>query len=318
MVWKKEIGGYIQFETYQQPMLYEDAILLNNGRSCLRYVLQAKKIDKIVLPRFCCVSVRSACIQSGVQYRYYSIREDWFPYQINLADDEWLYVVNFYGQLSNDDIKKIKDKYKRVIIDNAQSYFSEPIADVDTLYSCRKFFGVADGGVLYTSSYLKDDLAQDESFNRMHYLLGRFERSASEFYDEYLQNEKCFNDGAIKAMSKLTRNLLHGIDYEQVSLRRTENFCTLDDAFNKINVLSLRTPQGAFAYPLFVENGLEIRRKLIEQKIYIPCLWPNVLEELEKGIVEYDMAANILPLPVDQRYGAEDMEYIIGVVQENI
>ena len=318
MIWRKEIGGYIQLETYQRPMLYDDAILLNNGRSCLRYILEARKINKIALPGFCCASVRNACVQSAVQYRQYSIREDWLPYQVKLAEDEWLYVVNFYGQLSHDDIKSLKDKYERIIIDNAQAYFSKPLASVDTFYTCRKFFGVADGGVLYTSSYLKDDLAQDESFNRMHFLLGRFERSASEFYDEYLQNEKHFNDGEIKTMSKLTQNLLHGIDYEHVSLRRTENFCILDDAFNKINALPLRIPQGAFAYPLLVENGLEIRRKLIEQKIYIPCLWPNVLEELDKVTVEYNMAANILPLPVDQRYGAEDMEYIIGVVQENI
>ena len=36
--------------------------------------------------------------------------------------------------------------------------------------------------------------------------------------------------------------------------------------------------------------------------IYIPTLWPNVLEECPQGSLEYHYAADILPIPVDQRY----------------
>ena len=39
-------------------------------------------------------------------------------------------------------------------------------------------------------------------------------------------------------------------------------------------------------------------------------LWPNVLRENDKNSVEYDFTANILPLPCDQRYVIEDMEYL--------
>ena len=39
---------------------------------------------------------------------------------------------------------------KNVIIDNVQAYFQRPIEGFDTLYSCRKYFGVPDGAVLYT------------------------------------------------------------------------------------------------------------------------------------------------------------------------
>lgn len=44
--------------------------------------------------------------------------------------DGWLYAVNFYGQLSNDYLTSLGDK---IIVDNAQAYFQEPIPGVDTL-----------------------------------------------------------------------------------------------------------------------------------------------------------------------------------------
>ena len=36
-------------------------------------------------------------------------------------------------------------------------------------------------------------------------------------------------------MSRLTENLLHGIDYGAVKRRRTENFRTLHGAFREVN-----------------------------------------------------------------------------------
>ena len=50
-------------------------------------------------------------------------------------------------------------------------------------------------------------------------------------------------------------------------------------------------------------------------KIYIPTLWPNVLDECEPDTLEYKFAADILPIPVDQRYGVEDMEYLAEVIK---
>ena len=63
-----------------------------------------------------------------------------------------------------------------------------------------------------------------------------------------------------------------------------------------------------------LENAGEIRKQLIKQKIYIPVLWPKVLDECTVDSWEYKLAANILPLPVDQRYDLDDMSYMANVV----
>ena len=224
-----------------------------------------------------------------------------------------LYRKNFYGQLTEGDIKNF-----RIIIDNAQAYFQEPLPDVDTLYTCRKFFGVSDGGILFTDTELLSVLPVDISFDRMHFLLGRYELTAADFYDEYVKNNKLFANQGVKRMSKLTQNLLHGIDYDYVCRRRNENYALLDKAFRDINNLKLKSPKGAFAYPLFIKNGAVIRKRLIDKKIYIPCLWPNVLLDREEHTFEYELANNVLPLPVDQRYGDKEMRYLIEMVNESI
>lgn len=310
----KEIGGYIELDRYSGEMLHNKAIALNSGRNCLAYLIKAKKIKKILLPYFLCNSVSNVCLRENVEVKYYSIGMNFLPQDIYVDDDEWLYVVNYYGQLTNQKIKEFSKKYKRIIVDNAQVYFQNPVDGVDTIYTCRKYFGVADGAFLYTDSVLSEQLPRDESFERMRFLLGRFERSASQFYDEYVRNNKLFEDEPIKEMSKLTDNLLHGIDYDFVKNRRTENFIYLHKAFEKINKLNLNIAEGAFMYPLYVDNGEEFKKLLQQKKIYIPTLWPNVVRNMSEDSLEYKLANNILPLPIDQRCDLEDMDCIIQEV----
>lgn len=311
----REIGGYIEFEHYHGSMPHEDAIALNCGRNCLAYLFKSRGIKKLKVPYFICNSIFNVCDREGVEKVYYHIDESFRPTQdLKLENDEWLYLVNLYGQLSNEEIKGYVEKFGRVIVDQANDYFAEPIPSVDTFYTCRKWFGVADGALLFTTSALDDELEVDESFNRMEFLLGRYERTANEFYSGYNTNNKYFIDQPIKQMSKLTRNLLHGIDYTFVEQRRRENYAYLHERLCSMNQL---TPKPAtFMYPLMIENGAALRKKLQAEKIYIPTLWPTVFEVADEKSLEYKMAENILPLPIDQRYGIEEMEYMANRIME--
>ncbi len=305
----KEIGGYIELDTYHLPMLHEGAIALNCGRNCLAYLFKSREIKKLKIPYFICNSIFNVCDREGVEKSYYHIGLDFRPISdLTLADDEWLYLVNLYGQLSNDEINKYVERYHRVIVDQANGYFEEPLPGVDTFYTCRKWFGVADGALLYTDTPLSDEFTLDESYDRMRFLLGRYERTASEFYGEYNANNKFFIDEPIKQMSKLTRNLLHGIDYKSIQAKRKKNFECLHEKLKDKNQLNIKPAE--FMYPFMVENGAEIRKRLQAEKIYIPTLWPTVFEVTGENDLEYGMAKNILPLPIDQRYGSEDMKYM--------
>lgn len=309
----KEIGGYIELDEYRLPMPHEDAIALNCGRNALAYLFKSRGIKKLKLPFFICGSILDVCDREGVEKKFYHIGLDFKPtVELTLEEDEWLYLVNFYGQINTVEIKKYVERYRRVIVDQANGYFEEPLPGVDTLYSCRKWFGVPDGAFLYTDAPLSEDFPQDESFERMRFILGRYERNAGEFYSEYAANNKFFEKEPIKRMSKLTWNLLHGIDYSRVKEKRINNFKYLHNNLRNLNQLKIKV--ATFMYPLLVKDGFLLRKKLQEGKIYIPTLWPSVFELLKTSDLEYKMADSILPLPIDQRYGIDDLSRILEYI----
>ena len=148
------------------------------------------------------------------------------------------------ASIDNATIQLWKQRYDRIIVDNAQSYFQMPVEGVDTIYTCRKYFGVSDGAFLYTDTKLQRNLPQDESYDRTHFLMGRYERSTSEFYNEYVENNSLFARESIKKMSRLTNNLLHGINYERVARIREDNFNYLNAKLGNLNQLKLKSIYG--------------------------------------------------------------------------
>ena len=117
-------------------------------------------------------------------------------------------------------------------------------------------------------------------------------------------------------MSPLTHNLLRAVDYEMVCRRRSRNFLYLNERLAPFNRLTLPDIPGAYAYPFWpketLPQGTDLRREMIRRKVYVPCLWPDV----KGNALEEEMAQNILPLPVDQRYVDGDMEEILERLAE--
>ena len=311
----KEIGGYFGLEQFRGEEYHSGLVGVNNGRSALLYILKARNISRLYLPYFLCDSVSNMCRKNGYDISFYSIGEDFLPvFHGALESDEYLYVVNYYGQVTNDRIRELKARYGNIIVDNVQAFFQRPVPGIDTVYSCRKFFGVPDGGYAATDAVPAEVLAQDVSRDRMVHILGRFEGTASEYYSWFKENDHSFVEMPLRCMSELTRNLLRGIDYAQVKTIRNANYAVLDRMLGTKNRLRLTAPDGPYCYPFYCENGMQIKKKLAAQKIYVPTLWPNVLDM--EGTLEKDFAENILPLPCDQRYDKEDMVFMLRELEK--
>lgn len=312
----KEIGGYIELDDINGEEYHNKAIALNSGRHCLEYLIKAKHIEKIYIPYFLCSSIKEVCEKCNCKYEYYHIDENFnIQFDKSLFKNEYIYIVNYYGQLQEKAKIQYENKYKNIIIDNAQAFFDKPMENIDTLYTCRKFFGVADGGYLYTDVYLKDTISIDKSYERIKYILGRYEIDAKTFYKDSADNNDNFINEELKYMSKLTHNLLKRIDYNKVAKKRSENFKYLYNEFLDINKLKLCVPYGAFMYPLYIENGRELKKFLIENKIFVPTLWNDVYEITDENSIERKLTDNIVPLPCDQRYDINDMKIIINKVR---
>ena len=314
----KEIGGYFGLEKLISNEYYPDLAAVNNARCALLYIIKSRHYKKVYLPYFLCDSVRLVLERERIPFEEYRIDRSFLPLlDINTNSDEVVYIVNYYGLISEEQLISLKNRFGNIVVDNAQAFFTRPIEGVDTVYSCRKFFGVPDGGYAYTDAEFQENIPVDVSMGRMKHILGRFEgNSASDYYDYFNNNDESFKKIELRHMSKLTHNILGAIDYQAAKRQREKNFMFLSKALGKSNILEMNCPPGPYAYPFYIQNGMTIKKELAKRKIYVATLWPNVI-----GIgldIETEFTENILPLPCDQRYVETDMQRVVDAIMELI
>ena len=311
------IGGYFSLELPKGEEYHKDAIRLNTGRNCLEYILKARGYKKVYLPYYTCEVVLEPLKKLGVPYEFYHIDINFeIRDSFTLKADEALLYVNYYG-LKQRYVEQLAEKTgERLIVDNTQAFYAKPIAGIDTFYTCRKFFGVPDGAYLYTNKLLGAEFEQDQSFDYFMFLTKRIDLGAEAGYDDFRNLSKHVVRQPIKIMSKLTRRMMQGIGYARIAEQRRANYQQLHDALGNNNTLSLPLEEDAvpMIYPYLAPvNGL--REKLIENKIFVARYWPNVLEWTMKDEIEYLLAYQMQPLPIDQRYSEEDMKRIINIIR---
>lgn len=315
----KEIGGYFPLELgCIGNFPHSGGVLVNSGRNALEFILRSlKQVRKVYVPHFTCEVVLEPFEKLGIAYEFYSIGSQLeLIGKYNLQEHEYLIYTNYFG---------IKDSYVAslekclggcLIVDCAQALYAQPAAKC--FYSPRKFVGIPDGGLAFTDSEASDfTMEESQSYGLCSHLLKRIDCGRSGAYAEFKANGKHLGHQPIQKISALTHRLLDSIDFDRIAQKRKSNFEYLHAHLSMSNQLSI--PElDSFAcpmvYPYYVEND-ELRKTLINHKIYVATYWPNVLDWCEENTTEYNLAKYILPLPVDQRYSTEDMNRIIEIIK---
>ncbi len=312
------IGGYFSLELPFRGEYHKDAIRLNTGRNCLEYILRARGYKKVYVPYYTCEAVMEPINKLGIPYEFYhidihfEIRE-----RFTLKADETLLYTNYFG-LKQRYVEQLAEKTDcRLIVDNTQAFYTKPIQGIDTFYTCRKFFGVADGAYLYTDKLLDEEFVQDESYDRMAHLLKRIDLSAEQGFADFRKVDDGLDNQPIRKMSKLTQRIMQSIDYDTAAKKRRENFLMLQGVLGEKNnlVLPLEDDAVPMVYP-FLAPVKELREKLIKNKVFVARYWPNVLDWTTEKDIEYLLAFQMQPLPIDQRYAEENIERIIRIVKQ--
>ena len=274
------IGGYFSLELpYNSKGEYHhNAIRLNSGRYCLEYVLRVKKYTKVFLPYYMCDAVLQPINKLGIDYEFYHIDKEFHIAEtLHPRKTEVILYCNYFG-LMDEYVKIVAYQYApNIIIDNTQAFFSRPLPGIDTFYTCRKFFGVADGAYLYTDKKADFDIPQDYSSSRMLFLLERVDKSAEDAFSLYHASEEYLDHTEIKLMSKVTKKIMSSINYNEVITRRKKNYILLDEILSQRNLLhfTLESSLVPMIYPYLV-NDVNMHKILIENKVYVPKYWANV------------------------------------------
>ena len=310
------IGGYFSLELSLREEFHQGAIRLNTGRNCLEYILRSRGYKRVYIPYYTCEVVLEPFQKLGVEYEFYHINSQFeIAEDIVLRRDEALLYTNYFG-LKQAYTKQLSERYgKQLIVDNTQAFFARPIAEIDTFYTCRKYFGVPDGAYLYTDAKADFELEQDVSYDRMSFLLKRIDLGAEVGYPDFREQSEHLVGQPIKRMSKLTERLMQSIDYQTVIQRRRENFNYLHPHLANTNQfqVTLGDEDVPMVYP-YICNDDHLREKLIDNKVFVARYWPNVLQWTSADELEYRLALQIQPLPIDQRYGVDDMDWIIKTI----
>ena len=314
----KAIGGYFELELRGGEHYHKGALCLNSARSCLEYILRVRQYKKVHIPYYTCEIVKQPFDLLSIPYEFYRIDKDLEPVSLpNLKNDEAFLYTNYFG-LKQDCVERLAAHYgKQLIVDNAQAFFAKHIDSIDTFYSPRKFFGVPDGGYLYIDVFWGNDMPQSVSYDRMTHLLKRIDLGAEAGYGDFKKIDEALGQQPIMQMSKLTEAILAAIDYEKVCRTRKMNFQMLDTALDKTNLLHFEVDDKwvPMVYPYLTDN-CSLKQKLIENKIFVATYWPNVVDWCKEEDWEYKLAQQACFLPVDQRYGEEEMKRILNVLRK--
>lgn len=307
------IGGYFGLELREGVEYHKDAIRLNSGRNAFEYILLTNKYKKVYLPYYSCDALLEPVIKLGLEYSFYHVDQFFkpmFDFQRVEKDACFLY-INYYG-IKTHFITYLAEYCQNLIIDNSQAFFALPERDIPTFYSCRKFFGVPDGAYLYTDILIKQPLSVTTSYNNCFHLLQKLDNDTEIGFMHYKENEKAFSNSSIKGMSALTQKMLKSINYKCVAEKRKVNFNHLHTKLKQTNILELTYVDQCvpLSYPYCCDNS-GVWEYMIKKKIYTPRYWAEVLNRVDIQDIEYDLVNNIFHIPVDQRYGVLDMDYIV-------
>ena len=320
----KEIGGYFELHVEPKQDLPFDGLYFNSGRSALEYYLLSSNIREIWLPEYICPVLISVIKRVGVELKWYQIDEQLNPLidtRIFKSKNISVLIVNYFG-IRSDLLKKYYRYRSWIIWDLAQAFYCKLPSGCVGFYSPRKFFGIPDGGVLFGSGFKNLamlDLPRSTASDKILHLIKRLDMGAASGYGDFKKARKLIGNEGMRLMSKLALILMQSIDYAKVSRQRLNNYELLHKSLKTINKLILldTLKEAPLVYPLMLESdkAIRLREHLIKKNIFIATYWPFQKKD-NFSLRSHALSNSILPLPLDQRYGYEQMKKITISIDE--
>ncbi len=322
-----KIGGYFGLEECLNDALNEprneSGLALHSGRACLAHLIKKESPKRAFIPSYSCRSLIHPFQKDRIEIQYYSINHLLEPDKLPELEKSDVFVyINYFG-LKKTTANQLENKYLHQLwIDNTQALFEKSGTGQSWRFnSARKSVGVPDGATISgpeSRDFSVVDYEVNNSFTTNH-LLFRQHGLLEEGREWFLKNEKLLGKGGIRKISSFSKKILSRLNTELISGKRTENFERLHWQLGKINSFSqdlIRAHDGAtpFCYPFLPMKKIE-HSALWKNGVFAPIFWPEC-NETKSPCTQYEkyFSANLLPLPIDQRYSISDMDHIAQVI----
>lgn len=319
-----EIGSFIELQ-FKKGLEWhkgeKDIARLNTARQGIWHAFRVTGAKRIWIPIYQCDSIRKAFEHHGVEVKYYHQDKNFNPTDLRAEEDDAVLVCNYFGIMSQERMRILAQTFKHAIVDCAQAFFCKPIEGALTVYSCRKFVGVPDGcyvigkdAHLYTEEY-----QQCYSSDTAAFLLMRIEYGCEgKGYEARGLNENRIDHEGCMKMSKLTRTILDGTDYQEIIDKRKENFKYIHEQLEDINQIDptffMDDDTVPMVYPLVVEDD-NLIQSLYKAKHFQGHWWSYICDEQPTDSFEHWISRYVIPITIDQRYGKEEIEYLVKIIK---
>lgn len=330
-----------------------------SGREAIELALISLEREKpeisrrCLMPAYMCESVFLPFLRRGWELVFYSVERGLDTageeiFRLALENDPGLIFIHPYcGTDTCRGFRRQLSMLKRsgvmIMEDVTQSYYLEGVGkDADFVVgSLRKWYAVPDGGFVASDLPLAADiLLEGEGYakKRLGPLVQKWEYlRAGELTQEEKQERKTAfltenraleteldHYEGVRAISRLSTHILSEIDEEGAKRQRAENYRYLYEKIMSMKrlwpILMKGEGEAPLYLPVYAKERDELQRFLAERGVYAPVLWP-VGEQNRNELLgdETYIYEHMLALPIDQRYGAAQMERIaqILVLYEN-
>ena len=312
----KPIGGFLPLELPPPAAPYHvDAAALASGRACWHAILRSCRPSRVLVPFYICDAVLQPLYATDTSFTFYPITEAFAPDGgCEPGPGELMLIVNYFGLVT-----PIADEYarsfpERVVVDDTHAFFRRGSPARWSFNSARKFFGVPDGGFLYGPARGIDRLPPSASADCGH-LLARLDDD-EHAWEQFKEHERRIGI-ELRAMSLVSERLLGAADMSRARCRRRANFEALHRRIGSINTIGLSvdlTDSAPMCYPFLPAADVD-RTALNRIGVFVPALWPELEGRSEPGFNrERLIGRRLLPLPIDQRYGPDDMDALCNAL----
>jgi hypothetical protein len=325
----------------------DDYVWLSTGRSAIRFVIEAIECNNpdlkkvAVLPSYTCDTVFEPFLKKGYEVYYYPVEKNLTTIsdtilQVVIEYDASIVLFHRYfgfdtldGQIDNlcATLRKL-GKYS--IEDCTQCLYSDiHRSKSDYLVgSIRKWTGTPDGGfvvsrrgLLNNKPYKEDkDLENAKikaSYAKYRYLFDH-QGDKNQMLAMYRKAEKILNQQTgIFAISSMSAKVQVNLDINELINKRRENFKVLSQSLcHQVQPLFILESTCAVPlyFPICVEDRDSFQKYLVENAIYAPVVWPKDEKQPEVCDSAEYLYRHLLCIPIDQRYGTDDMYRIVEVI----
>ena len=332
--------GYLPDSYFQRvSQLLPFSAFTRSGREAIGLAIEGINPGVALLPAYCCWSMALPFQVAGWKVVYYPLKKDLsvdcgkLEVLVKNENPSIVLVMDYYGYTpTGDAINTIKaiDSSILIIEDFTQCLFSlekKFNSDVDCyVASIRKSIGVPDGGVVISKKPLAVELLSEETTPFVSHHLQAGIKKKQYGYSAQSEDKQSFRElqaaaGAeIKADYHLYKISLEAMailahtDVETVKFARRKNYEHLYEMIKNNPHFDILFAPGENEAPFMLIVNTpkrdELQKAFAQKGVYCQVIWP--LTEEAKAIcpVSNSMEETMLAIPIDQRYGYDDIEEI--------